>query len=258
MISLIQSIVSPEDSSVSTKSASLSALVTQGNIIVVVGVYSLIQGSVLTVSDSLANIYTIHQPISDTLGGSYWFAYAVSQSTGSFTITATYSVSVNNSSFTVVEFFNSIGWVNPPEVDGESSVNGNGVSLSSGPLITSNLDDLIVSLSSATSSLTNTSAWSFISQQSLTLSVWWISSTSSELIPPFTSTQTISGNWSVETWALQANVFSPDILSIITSSVNPTAFIEVYPNRVKEDIYDSLEGQSQFVYIQYGPSILNG
>lgn len=46
-------------------------------------------------------------------------------------------------------------------------------------------------------------------------------------------------------------------IELITAVVNPTTFIESYQNRIKEDVYDSLEGQPDFVYVAFGPSRLN-
>lgn len=43
-----------------------------------------------------------------------------------------------------------------------------------------------------------------------------------------------------------------------TSALNITSFPEAYQNRIVEDIYDSLEEQPDFIYVPYGPSILNG
>lgn len=43
-----------------------------------------------------------------------------------------------------------------------------------------------------------------------------------------------------------------------TAVLNITTFQEVYPNRIPEDVYDSLEEQPEFVYVQFGPSLLNG
>lgn len=256
-MTLVKSIVSTQAFSSPTQSATLDS-VAQGNLIPVVGTYNIVPGSVIIVSDSLGNTYTVNQPLSDTHGSSYWFAYAVAQSTGTLTITITYSVSVTASSFTLMEFFDDLGWVNPPAQDGLSFLSGNGTSLSSDPLTTTTSDDLIIALSHASGGSIVMSSWTFISQQSASQATWWMESTSEGLITPFAATQTVSGNWNVSIWALQANLFNPNSLSVLTSSVSPTAFIEVYPNRIKEDIYDSLEGQPQFVYIRYGPSLLNG
>jgi hypothetical protein len=258
MIDYVQSIVRPSANVVSTQTATFLLPVTQGNLIAIVGTYTLSPGSVVLVVDSLANIYAIDEPLSDSLGNSYWFVYAVSQSTGNVTVTIDYSTSVNSSSFTAMEFFNSIGWVNPPQPDGLSFNTGNGTTLSSSPLTTTNADDLLIALSNATTGSTVSSAWSFIAQQSATRSVWWMEAIPSGVAPAFSATQTVSGSWAVETWALQANLVAANSLTILTAVVNPTAFVEAYQNRIKEDIYDSLEGQPTFHYVQYGPSFLNG
>ena len=43
----------------------------------------------------------------------------------------------------------------------------------------------------------------------------------------------------------------------VTAVLNITTFQEVYPNRVPEDIFDSLQGNPDFVFVPYGPSLLN-
>jgi hypothetical protein len=259
MIQLVQSFLAPIVASDTTQNATFMSSVTQGNLIAVVGTYNLVPGSAIIISDSLNNVYTVDQPLSDGLVSSYWFAYAVAQSTGALIITVHYTGTVAHSCFLQIEFFNSIGWTNPPAPDGLSFLAGNSTTLSSGPITTTNADDLAIALytNTGSSASINGAVWHFILQISTTHAVAWSEVIPDGLITPFSAVQT-TGAWGVSVWTVQANLVAPNTIDVITAVINPTAWIEVYPNRIKEDIYDSLESNPQFVYVQYGPSLLNG
>lgn len=260
MIDLIQFIAAPTVSPVLTEPLTYNVSVTQGNLLVLVGKYDINPGSTISVSDSLGNTYTIDQPIESAapLPASYWFAYAVAQSTGPCSVTIVYSGAFTNQNFGALEFFNSIGWVNPPASDGLSFLGGTGTALTSSPITTSNSDDLLIALYTKTATTASiVEPWKFITQISTNRALAWLEVIPSGLITPFNATQSTSGAWNVALWALQANITSPNTIDIITAVVNPTAFVEAYPNRIKEDIYDCLEGNPGFVYVPYGPTYTN-
>ena len=48
-----------------------------------------------------------------------------------------------------------------------------------------------------------------------------------------------------------------DDIVCVTAYLGNNSFPEIYPNRIPEDVYDSLEGNPSFVYVMFGPSILN-
>lgn len=260
MISLVQVNLATLSASSVEQSVSFLASSVQGNLLVVVGKYDVSPGSVVTVTDSAGNIYSTNQPLNDLVGSSYWFAYTVLKSTEIITVTVVYSTTVTTAVFAVIEFFVSFGWVNPPVPDGLSfaSAASGATALTSPPITTTNADDLIIVLYAMSngSTVTLSSGWNDLIQIEPSRAVVWKESSSAGSVA-FAATQSVIGLFSVSLWSVQANIVAPNTINITTAVVNPTAFPESYPNRITEDIYDSLSGHPTFVYVKYGPT-LNG
>ncbi len=103
--------------------------------------------------------------------------------------------------------------------------------------------------------------WSFVMQQTPYFSIAWKAVNATGAYA-FSSGQPNSAQWASVIWALRtapasSGDGSPIVLSISPSALIAASFPEVYPNRIPEDVYDSLAGQPEFVFQQFGPSPTN-
>lgn len=271
-MNLVQTATNSGPSSpVTEQQATFTGQVTIGNLLVIIGTFVDFTtsptpiGVVPVVTDTGGNVYTIGSiPFRNGLNQDWWMQYCVIPFTQSLTVAANYSSGVISGGIGVMEFSTPNGWIDPPSLDGFSAANTGltgSTPINSGPVSTTNADDLILAMVTYSQvGLALSTGWSLGAMPRLGVSSAWIEQPSTGSIG-FTATQGggATGIWSAAIWAFQASTTAPSSLTfnLITASINPTQFQEAYPNRIPEDIYDSLANNPNLIFSPYGPSPLN-
>lgn len=240
------------------QSSDFTSSVGVGDLLIVTG--SLPSGNnvpSIIVTDTLLNKY---QQFGVTLtvsnGVAMWLFSAVSVTSGTNTVTVNYSSIQNGPSFSITEWANDTGWLF--NTDGYAMrANPFGTLMTSNPVITTNQDDLLFATYLYVEAGGPVVAPGWITQGlSSNLGYAW-----QEVNSPgsykFVGTQGTSGVWAVVLWAFPTATptsTEPITFNVTTSYLKGTSFKEVYPNRIPEDIYDSLLNTPTFVYNQFGPN----
>ncbi len=240
-----------------TQTATFPADTAAGDLLVVTGALQTSNIPTILVTDTLGNTYNqFGVTLTVSTGVAMWLFSAISVTGGPNVITVNYSSIQTGPSVSITEWSNDTGWL--AGIDGYAMrANPFGLTLTSNPVITTNRDDLLFATYLFVESAGNLVAPGWTTQTlSSNLGYAW-QETNSTGSYKFLGTQGASGPWAVVVWALPTAVptsTEPVTFNVTTSYLKGTSFKEVYPNRIPEDIYDSLLNTSTFVYNQFGPN----
>jgi len=219
---------------------------------------------VISVDDTLGNFYSSFGVVLNTgQGVMLWTSYVVCGTSGGLIATVNYSSAFLAPSIGISEFHSTTGWGNQVFPDGynmESNSFGNAIQ--TGPITTTNPYDLLITTNfHGVNTLTLPSGWTSIVNPSATFNISWMP-VSVVATYSFSAGQSTSGPWAGVIWSFQSPApvsggGGPIVLVVHTSAAIASSFPEVYPNRIPEDVYDSLVGHPNFVFVRTGPSYLN-
>jgi hypothetical protein len=218
-------------------------------------------GSSITVSDTVGSAYSDvidnSRPVAQT-----WSSYAFNPADG-FNNTVTVSYLNRFTSVTSVsEWVNSDGGNMDDQLDGTTFSAGPSKAIL-GSVKTHLANDLVLAIYLLNNGHAPTigAGWNLGWSQAINFyagystAVYWAQVPLGGVTQSFKATQVTpaSSAWTVAMFAFQG-VVVPATVVLQTAAINITDFTEVYPNRVAEDFYDSLQGDPFFNYVPFGPS----